>query len=356
MSFGEAKDELVHALALATEVGDDQLLVRARQAQMSVTLTAGDFAASLVHATAILDELDDDADPRRVAGAHLQICDIVLEMGDLEAALDHVERAEELLADRDFTRLSGYCDYVRAKVALLRGAPDDALALLTAAAARFGDDKAGFLLALVEEVARTMANPDAIRVGEHDQLVERSRSYWAPLGTAASLLMIACRRFAGVAREDDVAELEAVAKDAADRGMTARCANAHALLGHSRTPRGFDGQIIMRMFPKIRDDRQLLIGRDGRWFQVGANEKIEIAGRKALPELLVAIASAGGDSLDPYELAEAGWPGEKLHPETAKNRVYVAVHALRKMGLAEMLRTEGGGYALADGVNYEMEK
>lgn len=355
LRYDEAKGELVHALALASEMGVWELLVRARQAQISVTLAAGDFEASLVHATAILDELADDADPRRVAGAHLQICDIVIEMGDTTAAIDRVEKAEALLDDESFARLAGYCDYERAKIAILDGQPQRALRLLTEASGRFGDDQAGFLLKLIEEVARTMANPESVRPSIHDPLVELCEKHWAPLGSAAALMMIACRRVGGVARDGDEEELERLAVEAERSGMTARHATAMLLMGRAREPRGFDGHVCARLIPRMRGDRHMTIGRGGRWFQVGASEPVEIAGRKALPELLVAIADADGESLDPYALAEAGWPDERLHPETAKNRVYVAVHALRKMGLAELIRTEGGGYALAEDVMIEME-
>lgn len=356
LRFASARDELAHAMVLAKELASGEIEVRVRQAQISVTMSTGDYAASLVHAEAIVDELPDDVDERRLAGAHLQIADIQVELGQIDDVLNRVDLAEELLRDESFARIAGYCDYVRAKVSLLRGEPADALRSLTLAAEKFGSDQGSFLLSVVEELARVMDDPKAIRLDMHDDLVERSAQHWAPLGVAIELLLIACRRYAERERPGDTQRLAELRDEADEAGMTARRTTAQQLLGAAVEPNGFDGHIVAALFPATRGDRHLTIGPRGRWFRVGGAEATDIAGRKALPELLVAIAGARGEALDPYELAEAGWPDEKLHPETAKNRVYVAVHALRKMGLAELLRTEGGGYSLADGVTVEMEK
>ncbi len=45
-------------------------------------------------------------------------------------------------------------------------------------------------------------------------------------------------------------------------------------------------------------------------------------------------------------LFEAGWPGERAMPDAAAARVYVAVHTLRKQGLAPYLLRHEGGYLL----------
>jgi hypothetical protein len=46
------------------------------------------------------------------------------------------------------------------------------------------------------------------------------------------------------------------------------------------------------------------------------------------------------------DLQEAGWPGERILPQAASNRIYVAMNQLRKMGLKEWLRRSGEGYFL----------
>jgi predicted ATPase len=50
------------------------------------------------------------------------------------------------------------------------------------------------------------------------------------------------------------------------------------------------------------------------------------------------------------EMIEAGWPGDKANAGSALNRLYVALSALRKLGLKEYLVKQNGGYALSVGV------
>ena len=45
-------------------------------------------------------------------------------------------------------------------------------------------------------------------------------------------------------------------------------------------------------------------------------------------------------------LQSAGWPGERMHPEAASNRVYVAITTLRKLGLKPVLVRRDDGYLL----------
>ncbi|MEZ4315756.1 MAG: hypothetical protein R3F14_47675, partial [Polyangiaceae bacterium] len=52
-------------------------------------------------------------------------------------------------------------------------------------------------------------------------------------------------------------------------------------------------------------------------------------------------APGTGVSLD--ELREAGWPGERMAAASAANRIYVALHQLRGLGLQErVIRTQDG--------------
>lgn len=352
LEFQAARDELVVAMALSREIEADRTLERSRQAQISVTLAQGDFETARVHAAAICDELSDSTDPRRMAGAHLQLADILIEMGLVEEAVARIEAAEEILEGYDFARLAGYGHFSRSKIALLEGDADRALRHVAKASELFGEEPAAFLLDLIGEVARAMGSSGEIRADRHEALAEAAWAYWPPVGASAELMFLACRRVAGAALDDDDERLAKVRARSEETGMAARLSAAKLLAGEDVEPRGFDGLVIARLVGSD-GSRRLRVGPEGRWFAVGRAEPVDISGRKALPELLEALVDAAGDSLDPYQLAEAGWPSEELHPETAKNRVYVAVHALRKMGLAEVLRTEGGGYALEHGVIVE---
>jgi hypothetical protein len=56
--------------------------------------------------------------------------------------------------------------------------------------------------------------------------------------------------------------------------------------------------------------------------------------------------AAPGRGLSLSELQEAGWPGERIRPDAASNRIYVAMNQLRKLGLKEWLRRSADGYYL----------
>jgi DNA-binding winged helix-turn-helix (wHTH) protein len=57
-----------------------------------------------------------------------------------------------------------------------------------------------------------------------------------------------------------------------------------------------------------------------------------------------------GKVMLPGELIAAVWPGEIIAPHAAKNRLHVALSALRKAGLAEIIQRVDGGYRLDPGV------
>jgi hypothetical protein len=55
---------------------------------------------------------------------------------------------------------------------------------------------------------------------------------------------------------------------------------------------------------------------------------------------------APGRGLSLVELQEAGWPGERILPQAASNRIYVAMNQLRKLGLKDWLKKSAEGYLI----------
>jgi len=104
----------------------------------------------------------------------------------------------------------------------------------------------------------------------------------------------------------------------------------------------------------------LLIGNDGRWFRAPGGEPIDIATRGPLRRIVAALSEARIKTppiaLDVAELLERGWPGERVIPEAAKNRVYVAVATLRKLGLKEVLLRRDDGYVFDPKVSCRMKR
>jgi hypothetical protein len=93
----------------------------------------------------------------------------------------------------------------------------------------------------------------------------------------------------------------------------------------------------------------LALSRDGRAFEIGGRV-VEFGRRGPLRRLLVALAeqrdSAPGRALTVAELREAGWPGEKMRPESGASRVYMTIKRLRALGLEAALQTSDKGYSL----------
>ena len=57
-----------------------------------------------------------------------------------------------------------------------------------------------------------------------------------------------------------------------------------------------------------------------------------------------------GRGLDLEALQEVAWPSERIRPDAAANRVYVAIAKLRKWGLKSHLTRDPHGYFLESGL------
>jgi hypothetical protein len=99
---------------------------------------------------------------------------------------------------------------------------------------------------------------------------------------------------------------------------------------------------------------RILLGRDAEWVQGPGGVRHELGARRPLRRLLLALAEARchrpGAPVTVDELLRAGWPGESPLPEAGRNRVYVAVSALRNLGLGALLQRWDTGYRLDPGV------
>ncbi|MDI1436904.1 AAA family ATPase [Polyangium sorediatum] len=94
----------------------------------------------------------------------------------------------------------------------------------------------------------------------------------------------------------------------------------------------------------------LELDSNGRWFRLGKGEKVSLHRRHVLAAILARLserhAAVPGDPLPVAELVEAGWPGERILPGAAANRLHNAVAVLRGLGLRGALITRDGGYLL----------
>jgi predicted ATPase len=92
----------------------------------------------------------------------------------------------------------------------------------------------------------------------------------------------------------------------------------------------------------------LRVAADGSWFELaGVRVRCDVAAaRRILAELARARRERPGLAVGVDELISAGWPGEKIDYYPAKNRLFVALAGLRKLGLRGALSTTSDGYLL----------
>jgi len=102
-------------------------------------------------------------------------------------------------------------------------------------------------------------------------------------------------------------------------------------------------RMCVRNNPPVRVDRRgSVILQDGT--------EIDVRRRRAVRRILVQLSErrvhepGAATSLD--QLVAVGWPGEKILPNAATNRGYVAIATLRRAGLHELLQTGPEGYRL----------
>jgi hypothetical protein len=101
----------------------------------------------------------------------------------------------------------------------------------------------------------------------------------------------------------------------------------------------------------------LLIGPEASWFRVPGAEPQNLRRRRTLRAIVGSLATlhreAPGATLSLDDLLAIGWPGERIMPCAAANRVYVAVTTLRNMGLRGRLILQRHGYLLDPALRVE---
>jgi tetratricopeptide (TPR) repeat protein len=143
--------------------------------------------------------------------------------------------------------------------------------------------------------------------------------------------------------------------DPGDRlAETMAAAEAAAASGDAELVRG--GALLAEIAAAVpRSSRppaaRLELPDDARWFRLAPNEAVDITRRPALRGILRSLCdqrlARPGIPLRVDDVLEAGWPGERMSPDSGARRVYVTINRLRKLGLGELLLTMGDGYMLA---------
>jgi predicted ATPase len=102
--------------------------------------------------------------------------------------------------------------------------------------------------------------------------------------------------------------------------------------------------------PPMASDDALVVSRSARRFRPPHGTLVSLATRRAPRLILQALADARDKdstrAMTGDDLLDAGWPGERVHPEAGAARVYTAVATLRRMGLRGVLIRRDDGYLL----------
>jgi tetratricopeptide (TPR) repeat protein len=187
---------------------------------------------------------------------------------------------------------------------------------------------------------------------EAEEVLERARGYFEGLGDDHHVEVARCvgaglevarasRRERDPERLDALrAELEGFEGAGAAAIVVGRWleAEARSMRGGARAP--------------------LVVEGDGERIKApGEDEWVSLARKKSKRRIVEALVGlrldAPGETLTAHELFEVGWPGERPDVRTGLMRVYVAINALRKLGLAEVLETFEEGYRISPTVPVE---
>jgi hypothetical protein len=94
------------------------------------------------------------------------------------------------------------------------------------------------------------------------------------------------------------------------------------------------------------EERTLVVATDGRFIEIGG-KRTDLVRQRAMRLILLALVDRHRrEALTLDEVVSAGWPGEKIHPESAATRVYTTIRRLRQGGLGAALLTRDDGYLL----------
>ena len=311
-------------------------------------------------------------DDRRLLGiVSTNLGTLEQEQGAMSAAKRRFERGAQLLAEVGDVRLLGITlanlgllHHEEGRLSDARFCHEQALQKLVVAGDRHSEGltfvRLAALLASLGQLdeARVALHRGARAAGEGDTLVEdasalahgfldltlarRAREERrAAAATAHVARVMACAAHARAAspgrasaaeRSDDVRTLLRIL----ERGVS-------ALSGATPAPHAGAGA-------EGAPERALLLAPEGRWLRIPGGPWCDLRrrgpARRLLLELIEHQREAPGAGVPIERLREAGWPGERMANASAANRIYVALHHLRSLGLEERVIRTRDGYLL----------
>jgi hypothetical protein len=93
-----------------------------------------------------------------------------------------------------------------------------------------------------------------------------------------------------------------------------------------------------------------VVSASGAWIEspLSGRKRVELGPslRRMVALLLDRHRREPGRTSSTWDLLDAGWPGEKVHPDAGANRVYAALKRLRNMGLRNVIERSDDGYRI----------
>ena len=133
-----------------------------------------------------------------------------------------------------------------------------------------------------------------------------------------------------------------------------------AIVGHrdaGSTPPGEGESLHLRLARAVLGrsagpgaGRRYVLADQGRELIDPTGRRVALRGRRAVKGILRALAAAAPEILSVDDLFRAVWPGQVATHESARNRVYVSVSALRRLVGDTVVQSADSGYRLAPGV------
>ena len=335
-----AEKKYIEALDLALTLGDAHAEAAARRDLGNLCLMRGEHDRARAHyEEALARAPGDDLRLEGLVRGNLAILD--QERGRLDEALAHLRRALtclRLVGDRPFeahlTAYLGGVHHERGQLELARDTYTRALEVLS----EVGDVRLeGLFLG-----ARAAALAATGKCGQAWNDLEIAARRLAEVGDPALIAALAAHRA-------QVAIACAGREPALTRASIeeARSARADALPYAADSD---DVRFALRLLQRAVPAEQLVIGDGSAWFQVPGCAVVSLATRPTLARLLEALVEARlerpGTPVDSETLVAAGWPGERVSPLSARNRLRVALTTLRNLGLRGVLVFRDAGHLL----------
>ncbi|MEZ4445144.1 MAG: NB-ARC domain-containing protein [Polyangiaceae bacterium] len=325
-----ARDVLTRALALCLELGEPERAVPLRYYVARTQVQIMDDPEQVRQAAAeARDAARTHGLPVYEAGAISTAAMVAHFEGDLAQSLALHQQAAGILPHDDATRVGPVMHMHHALARLAGGEIATARALMD------------------ETLAGLQARRDELLLSKLSPLL--ARLALAEGDTTAAEHHLARARADAERLADRGLEIELAIEQArlhAHRGDHARASaeltRARARAGPRMTPR------LARYLQEATPPTQhatLRITPTGDGFRRDDAAPVDLRRRLAPRRILAALLAADAP-LDVAALAQAGWPKQQMHPESAAKRVWTAVWTLRKAGLEGVLEHHHGGYIL----------